>query len=122
MLTYNVNTIDSLTNGALGKVIGFEKSANDTFKSVLVQFNDEKVGREKRKNNSTFLQQKYPGIPVTPISGIEFRFNLSKNPTSQNDLMTAVQFPLKLAFACTAHKMQGSTILKPNPLVADLKS
>ena len=122
MLTYNVNTIDSLTNGALGKVIGFEKSANDTFKSVLVQFNDEKVGREKRKNNSSFLQQKYPGIPVTPISRIEFRFNLSKNPTSQNDLMTAVQFPLKLAFACTAHKMQGSTILKPNGLVADLKS
>ena len=36
--------------------------------------------------------------------------------------MTATQFPLKLAFACTAHKMQGITIPNPDPLFIDLKS
>ena len=122
ILTYNVDVVDSLTNGATGTVIGFEKLGRDVTNSVLIHFNNEKVGRERRKNNSSYLQQKYGEIPVTPITRIEFRFNLSKNPTSQNDVMTATQFPLKLAFACTAHKMQGSTIPKPEPLVADLKS
>ena len=36
--------------------------------------------------------------------------------------MTAVQFPLKLAFACTAHKIQGSTIAEPNKVVVNLSS
>ena len=63
-----------------------------------------------------------PHIPVTPISRIEFRFNMSKNPSSQNDFMLATQFPLKIAFACTAHKIQGTTVPQPDPLIIDLKS
>ena len=47
---------------------------------------------------------------------------MSKNPTSQNDFMLATQFPLKIAFACTAHKIQGTTVPQPDPLIIDLKS
>ena len=123
MLTYNIDVQDSLTNGAMGTVVGFEMTPDGkAVKNVLVVFKRPKAGAEKRKKNSAQLQQRYPNIAVTPIPRIEFRFNLSKNPSSKNDFLTAVQFPLKLAFACTAHKMQGSTVSKPDQLVIDLAS
>ena len=121
MLTYNVDVLDSLVNGALGVVVGFE-TVNGVTKTILVHFNNPKAGRERRKKNPAYLQQMFPDIPVTPISRIEFRFNLSKNPTSQNDLMLAVQFPLKVSFACTCHKIQGGNIRKPDKLVVDITS
>ena len=123
MLTYNVDVQDSLTNGTIGTVAGFEMTPDGkAVKNILVVFKNPKSGAERRKKNSTRLQHQYRDTHVTPISKIEFRFNLSKNPSSKNDFLTAVQFPLKLAFACTAHKMQGSTVSKPDQLVIDLTS
>ena len=119
MLTYNVDVIDSLTNGAMGEVVGFQFLKNDIIKNVLVHFKNEKVGKNRRKNYA-HLQEKFSGIPVTPIEKIEFNFSMSKKQTN-DQMLTAVQFPLKLSFACTAHKMQGATVCKPDPLVLDLQ-
>ena len=119
MLTYNIDVIDSLTNGAFGEVIGFQYTSCGTVKTVLVHFKNEKVGQSRRKNYK-FLQNQFPGIPVTPIEKIEFNFSMSKKQTN-NQMLSALQFPLKLSFACTSHKMQGATVCKPEPLVLDLR-
>ena len=119
MLTSNIDTMDCLTNGAMGKVVDFIYDQKGAVKTILVHFKDEKVGKQTRLKHPN-LQQQYPEIQVFPIQKFEFKFSLSKKQTN-NQMLTALQFPLKLCFACTAHKVQGLTVAKPNSLIVDLR-
>ena len=121
MLTYNINTFDCLTNGALAEVLGFKYNKDGSVKEVYVHFQDEDCGKETRKNLVS-LQTKFPGKNVTPIEVMEFQFSISKKDKSGNKTASCIQFPLKLAFAATAHKVQGQTVKKPNSLVIDLRT
>ena len=60
MITANVDTKDSLTNGTFGEIIDFEKQDNGKISAIIVQFKQEKNGRELRKRRPN-LQKKYPG-------------------------------------------------------------
>ena len=119
MLTYNINTFDCLTNGALGEVLGFGFRQDGSIREVFVHFHDEDCGKEKRKN-LVALQERFPGKYVTPIELMEFQYTISKKGNNGNASASALQFPLKLAFAATAHKVQRQTVKKPNSLVIDL--
>ena len=121
MLTHNIDTCDSLTNGTFGEVIGLELDENNCVNRVIVCFDNELSGKERRKNCVQLQQQYFPRL-ATPVDRIEFHYSLSRKPTSTAANAVAVQFPLRLAFAATAHKIQGSTIKKPNYLVVDLRS
>ena len=120
MLTYNLDTGDCLTNGAFGEVVGYDFNQDGSIKRVHVHFYDMDCGKERRKN-FVALQERYPGKHVTPIDLIEFQYSLSKKNKISNATATAIQFPLRLAFAATAHKVQGLTVKKPNHLVIDLR-
>ena len=121
MLTYNIDTCDCLTNGAFGEVLGFKLKKDKSVEKVYVQFYDEDVGRERRKNHVA-IQNLFPGKKVTPIELIEFEYSLAKKKNGSTASATAMQFPLRLAFAATAHKVQGQTVKKPNNLVVDLRT
>ena len=122
MLTTNIDVCDSLANGALGTVVGFLRNSSNEVDTVFVCFNNEKIGRNLRRKNSIALQRRFPDGIVTPIRKIEQKFGRSNNPTSNKELGTATQFPLKLAFCISSHKMQGKNVINPSKLNADLQT
>ena len=101
MLTRNVDVSDGLVNGATGTVTTFtsttcnKQTAKDytEIKAIEVKFDDRRVGKKTGKECED-------GNRVC-IERIEEEMRKSS--------ITRHQFPLKLAWACTAHKVQGMT-------------
>ena len=60
MLTYNIDTSDGLTNGARGELIGFTEDAKGIISKLIVRFENERYGTEKRRRHPGLLK-KYPG-------------------------------------------------------------
>nr|XP_021334689.1 uncharacterized protein LOC110440049 [Danio rerio]XP_021334690.1 uncharacterized protein LOC110440049 [Danio rerio] len=103
MLLKNINVSDGLVNGVFGTIKDFcYKDENESFPSkIYIEFDDERVGKEARKKNPCLK----PGLETcTPIEPEE------EKVTSSGGVRR--QFPLRLAWACTVHKVQGLTLDK----------
>ncbi|XP_063426085.1 uncharacterized protein LOC134709887 [Mytilus trossulus] len=97
MLIKNEDTADGLVNGVMGTVISIKDySPNSLPSAIFVLFDNERVGK------NTKLQKIICGKRCVGLK-----------PSSEDiPLSTCVrkQFPLKLAWACTIHKVQGLTV------------
>ena len=101
MLTRNVDVSDGLVNGATGTVTAFKRTQcnkqtakeKTDMKAIEVKFDNKHVGRKTGKE--------YVDGRRVCIERIEEEVRKSS--------IVRHQFPLKLAWACTAHKVQGMT-------------
>ncbi|XP_061170933.1 uncharacterized protein LOC133180419 [Saccostrea echinata] len=99
MLTRNVCVEDGLVNGAMGYISNFvfkRKQPAPAVEVVEVIFDSSSIGKIQGK--------KTPKGNIVPIKRVEEEMN-EKNIKS----IVRHQFPLKLSWACTAHKVQGMT-------------
>ncbi|XP_062593070.1 uncharacterized protein LOC134254555, partial [Saccostrea cucullata] len=100
MLTRNINVEDGLVNGAMGHISDFEYGEAQQInrvEGIRIIFDSEDVGRLQGKKTS---------------HGNEVLIQRLQEDIKEKNTKNVVrhQFPLKLAWACTAHKVQGMTI------------
>lgn len=104
MLLRNVDVSDGLVNGSQGTVVDIIFTRNTPI-AVMVSFDSAKVGRNARINTK-FDLSKYADT-VVPITPMEVTFSPTTSSTAR---VTRTQFPLRLSWAVTIHKIQGATL------------
>ena len=115
----NINTTDSLVNGSLGVVEDIVTDNEGKVKYIVIIFDDEKVGAEQRRRHAN-IAEKYKEKNGTPIFRQKVKYHLTGSGGKPHAAKATVfQFPLRLAFAMTGHKMQGQTVKKGSKLVVN---
>ncbi len=113
MLIHNIDVCDNLTNGAMGQILDVRKQ-EDKVHCIIVTFDNPEVGANQREKYS-HISNLYKESTGTPIFKVEVQYQLprgkggSKQHTASGKLY---QFPLRLAWAVTSHKVQGQTFKK----------
>ncbi|XP_026112280.1 LOW QUALITY PROTEIN: uncharacterized protein LOC113091073, partial [Carassius auratus] len=100
MLKKNIEVADGLVNGAFGTVVHISESENndnDFPSAIHVEFDDPNVGKIQRSKTRHRFSQNSTVIEV-------------QEDQVTNDGGIRRQFPLRLAWACTVHKVQGLTV------------
>lgn len=104
MLIRNIDVSDGLVNGVIGTITEFQEESNGDLKSINVLFDNQIVGKKS-------------GIRKDESFVVQIHRSEEEMKTATNKTFIRHQFPLRLAWACTAHKVQGLTTTE---IVVDL--
>ena len=119
MLIYNIDVSDLLTNGTIGTVVGVTEGNDGVITAVIIKFDNPEAGKQARSRNP-LMAKKYP--QGTVVKKMEIEYSLARHQGLISTTAKLIQFPLVLAWAVTAHKIQGQSIKSPQKVVVDLKS
>ena len=119
MVIHNVDTLDKITNGQLGVLIDVIQTKDHKIDKLVVKLRNESAGKMNRQKHP-LLASKYPDCVF--IERFSMQYNVRHKSGDIGFSATVVQFPVKVAFAVTAHKIQGASIASPSKVVLDLNS
>ena len=104
-LVKNIDLIDDMFNGASGTIVGVEFNEKEEVICIIVQFDNENWGRNQRLKYPGYAA-KYKNMNGTPIFRVEAEYFLSRGKWATAAQAKLLQFPLRLNYAQTSHKMQ----------------
>ncbi|XP_066921397.1 uncharacterized protein [Clytia hemisphaerica] len=104
MLISNIDIEDRLINGQLGTVTDV-KFRNNKAELIYVKLDDKTAGIKAQSKD-----QYAKATETVPIEKSEVNFPFDKKNPYSSPIISRTQFPLKLAYACTVHKVQGLTL------------
>ena len=119
MIIYNIDVSDMLVNGMLGTLEDIVDTKDGKVDKLILRLRDPKAGRENR-NKYSQLAAKYPECVV--IERVSVSYTLRKKGGVASSQATVIQFPVRLSYATTSHKIQGQTIPHPMKVAMNLES
>ena len=119
IVIHNIDTSDGLTNGQLGVLVNIIKSKDGVVEKLIVKLQRKEIGVRNRRKHQGLLY-KHPESVI--IERVSVNYAIRKRGGAVGSTATLVQFPVKLAHAITAHKIQGQTIPKPLKVAYDTDS
>ena len=119
IIIHNIDTSDGLTNGQLGELVSVIMTKNGEVDKLIVKLQKKDAGVHNRRKFQG-LALKYPDSVI--IERVTVNYSIRKKGGAVGSTATLVQFPVKLAHAITAHKIQGQTIPKPLKVAFDIDS
>ena len=119
ILIHNIDTGDGLTNGQLGILTNIIYTTDGKPDKLIVNLQKSGVGLQNR-NRFPNIARKFPNSVI--IEKVSISYSIRKKGGIVGSTATLVQFPIKLANAITAHKIQGQTIPKPLTVALDVNN
>ena len=111
MIIHNVDTLDKITNGQLGILVDVIQRKDEKIDKLVVKLKNESAGK-MNKQKHPLLASKYPECVF--LDRFSMQYNVRQKSGDVGFSATVVQFPIKVAFAVTAHKIQGASIPSPS--------
>ena len=119
MIIHNIDTSDCLTNGQLGVLVDVIKTTKGEADKLIIKLNSKNSGIQNRARFPG-LAARYPECVF--IERITNQYAIRKRSGDVSSTASVIQFPIKLAFAITSHKIQGQTIPMPIKVAVDIDS
>ena len=102
MLINNVDTSDGLINGAQGNLVGITTDKGSVTR-LFIEFDNKNIGQLQRRKFSRCLSAMKS--TVTPIEKSHFTYNLGDQNKNHGVSASLLQFPIRLSWAMTCHKV-----------------
>ena len=119
MIISNLDTPDGLVNGTQCTLVDVVRTKKGEVDKLILKSKDPAVG-ERNRAKFPQLAERYPDCFF--LERITHTYTISRRSGDIGSTASLFQFPVRLAFAITTHKIQGQSILAPAKVVLDIDS